>query len=593
MAISRVLKFNMGFKDKLFDLVLENSPGKILDIGCGSGADLERIALSGRGDMIYGLDNSALSLAEAKARLAGRTGCCLVQAKGEAIPFKDSSFDVAISSEVIEHTPQPLVYFSEARRVLKNNGMLIVTTPSKYNYITLVGKGIPAVLKKILRRAVYAVAPGKDIDPHFREYTPREMKTMLQSQGFIVERFIPGVMRVPAWQLFDRVPLLLALWKRFDLLLGVLPFGRHLKANYIMAAKKLTKAKSKILIINLGGLGDILLSLPALQALRRHYAGSELSLLVSARNYDFARSLAVADRVYKFYLEFGGTIPGGKIARDIGTVNSLRQQEFDLAVNMRTLASHKSAQKMKLLMALIKPKVKAGRDTAGRGHFLDIKIPETDPGQAYERDYDIATAAALGAVVTNNKITLKIDEQARQTTTQILARENITASDIVIGIHPGGLPSRRWPQERFAQVIAELKQQVKCKFVLTGSRDEYQLAEDLAGADKSQIINLSGKLTILELEALIERCRIFITNDTGPMHLAAVLETPLVAVLGPGEIIRFDPRNISGQAVVLYQQTDCAPCNNKECASLKCLKAITVTDVVAAVMGLWQKTERR
>ncbi len=588
-----VLAFNMRFKDKLFDLVQASGPGYILDLGCGSGTDLERIALTGRGDRIYGLDNSAVSLAEAKTRLAGRPGCYLVQARGEAIPFRDNSFDIAISSEVIEHTPQPLVYFSEAARILKDDGVLIVTTPSKYNYITLIGKSVPASLKKVLRRAVYAVAPGKDINPHFREYTPREMKIMLQSQGFIVEKLIPGVMRVPAWQLFDKVPLLLVCWKGIDLLLGTLPFGRHLKANYIMVAKKLAKAKSKILIINLGGLGDVLLSVPALQALRRRYAGSEISFLVSARNYDFAQSLAIADRVYKFYLEYGGTIPGGKIARDIGTVNSFRRRKFDLAVNMRTLASHQSARKMKLLLALINPRVKAGRDTAGRGDFFDIKIPETDPGQSYEMDYDIATAAALGATVTNKKITLKIDEQARQTMNQVLARENITAADILIGIHPGGLLSRRWPKERFRQVIEELRQRVTCKFVLTGSKDEFRLAEDLAGANKSQIINLAGKLTILELEALVERCRIFLTNDTGPMHLAAVLNTPLVAILGPGEIIRFDPRNISDQAVALYHKADCAPCSKKECASLKCLQAITVTDVVAAVIDLHQKTERR
>ncbi len=352
-------------------------------------------------------------------------------------------------------------------------------------------------------------------------------------------------------------------------------------------------AERTILIINLGGLGDILLSLPALRALRQRYANSEISLLVTARNYDFAQSLAIADRVYKFYLGYGGTIPGGKVIRDINTVRALRQKKFALAVNMRTLTSTKSAQKIKLLMAMIKPKVKAGRDTNGRGRFLDIKIPETDPGQEYARDYDISTAVALGAVVTDKKIELKINEEARRTLADKLAQESIAPADILIGIHPGGLPSHRWPRERFAQVIAELIKQINCKFVLTGSRAEFQLAEELTLIDKSKVVNLSGKLDILELEALIERCRIYLTNDTGPMHLAAVLATPLVAIFGPGEIIGFDPRNISDQAVVLNQQIDCAPCNKKECPSLKCLKAIAVPDVVAAVMGFWRKMDSR
>jgi ADP-heptose:LPS heptosyltransferase len=70
------------------------------------------------------------------------------------------------------------------------------------------------------------------------------------------------------------------------------------------------------------------------------------------------------------------------------------------------------------------------------------------------------------------------------------------------------------------------------------------------------------------------------------MHIAAVLKTPLVAILGPGDMVRFNPANISNNVIVLYKKTGCAPCNKKECGSMKCLKAVSVKEVKDAVLSL-------
>lgn len=349
------------------------------------------------------------------------------------------------------------------------------------------------------------------------------------------------------------------------------------------------KADSKILIVNLGGIGDMLLSLPALRALKNSYPESKLSMLVSPKNYTFVKGLSYVDEVFMFNLEYGGSIFLDKVIPNLLTLITLRKKKFDLAVNMRTLVSKKSAKKIKLMLDIIRPGFMAGRDTQGRGEFFDIKIRETDIGEKYEMEYDIDTVAALGVLVTDRSIDFNIDEKSLSRIGDILLQENISSGDILIGIHPGGMLSRRWSIDNFAQVIKTIDKQIKCRFVMTGGADECHLALELAGISGVKVVNMSGRLNLKELGALIKRCNVYISNDTGPMHIAAILKVPLVAILGPGDINRFDPRHISDNVKVMYNKVDCSPCNKKECDFMKCLNAISPEMVIGAVLEFIRK----
>jgi heptosyltransferase II len=337
--------------------------------------------------------------------------------------------------------------------------------------------------------------------------------------------------------------------------------------------------RNKILIVNLGGIGDLLLSLPALKALRGLYPQAEIDLLVAPQAEELARDFSCVNNIFVI---------------NINILLSLRKKRFDLAVNMRTLASRSGSLKIKLLLDIIKPFKKAGRDTGGRGGFFDIKIAETDIGQKYEMEYDLETVEALGAEHIDREIGLKVEKDAERSVSQLLENEGISAKDILIGIHPGGMPSRRWPVSNFARVIEEIARKEPVKFVITGAESESGLAAQLSQAAADiKSVNLCGKLNLKQLLALIKRCDLFISNDTGPMHIAAALKTPQVAIFGPGDIIRFDPRNISQKAVVVYKKPlDCLlPCNKVKCSSIACLKAVSVEDVVVAVLELLQKNK--
>jgi len=342
----------------------------------------------------------------------------------------------------------------------------------------------------------------------------------------------------------------------------------------------------KILIINLAGIGDMLLSTPALRALRKSYPEAEISMLVTNKVYGIVKDLAYIDKIFLFKLGYGGIMPLARIFGNLKTLLVLRSMHFDLAVNMRTLVSVKGARKIKFLLDFISPEKTAGRDTAGRGYFFDIRIPEKDLGAKFEMEYDIDTVRALGAEVLDRTIDFKIEEKVTKKVDGLLEKAGFGPRDCLIGVYPGGMPSRQWPIENFAHVIDRINKIIPSKFVIALGKSEVDLADKLIERTNVKMINFTGMLNVKELGALIKRCKLFITNDTGPMHIAAILNIPLVAIRGSSDFMRFDPRNISNNAVVLYKKVDCAPCEKVSCDDLKCMKAILPEEVEEAMLSM-------
>ncbi len=348
----------------------------------------------------------------------------------------------------------------------------------------------------------------------------------------------------------------------------------------------LFKSVQKILIINLGGIGDLLLSSPALRSLRELYPRAEISMLLTTSGCELAKRFPYIDNVYTFNIKYDGTVPLRTVVANCRVVLTLRRKHFDLAINMRTLGSQRSAQKIKYLLKLINPLRTIGRNTEGRGHFYDIRVPETALGERCEMEYDIDTVQALGARVDNRSMYVAIRDSSIKRVNAILRKHNVDREDLVVGVHPGGKPSHRWDIRNFTRIIDKVSAEMPCKFIITGASDEVSLSERLQESTSAHIVNMAGRLDMEELFALVKRCNLFITNDTGPMHIAAVFNTPLVAVFGPGYLKRYDPRTIHENAEVFYKQRKCSPCDKVECASMECLKDISPEEVTGSVLRL-------
>ncbi len=354
-------------------------------------------------------------------------------------------------------------------------------------------------------------------------------------------------------------------------------------------------ARHKILIVNLGGIGDLFLSSAALRCLRLHFKDSRIVFCGVPRTAAFARGLGCFDDVRPFtgYEEGARRFVWGRLRSFWRLVLGLRRERFDAAVNMRTLHSRAGAWKMAFFFWAVAARVRAGRDTDGHGFFLTLKVPETTQGEKHEMVYDLDTVRALGVPVTDVSLRVDISEAARRALAGFLSRNGVAAADRVIGVNPGGALSHRWPRTHFGTALKQILDRKPGVVVVTGGRGEEDLGEALAGALKGyRVINAAGRMSWEELGALLERCALFITNDTGPMHVAAALKTPLVALFGPGYLTRFDPRYLSEEAIVLHEHARCAPCDKLSCRDLRCLKRISPQAVVSAALELLEDERR-
>jgi len=169
------------------------------------------------------------------------------------------------------------------------------------------------------------------------------------------------------------------------------------------------------------------------------------------------------------------------------------------------------------------------------------------------------------------------------------ARGGLTASDVVVGINPGSTygGAKRWLPERFAEVTERLCRTVResrdqqVSVVIFGAKGEERLGREIAARLSSRSLVLSGSTTIRELMVAVKRCAMLLTNDTGPMHIAAAFQVPVVAIFGPTDWRTTSP--FGDAHAVVRQPVDCAPCLLRECPiDHRCMTRVSVDQVYEA-----------
>jgi len=312
----------------------------------------------------------------------------------------------------------------------------------------------------------------------------------------------------------------------------------------------------KILVIDLGGIGDVLLSTPALEALQELYPHATLTSLVSTSGKEILEGLSCLHRIVIFPIsetELASPWLGvrwNKLFQLFCVCLTLRRELFDRVINLRPLNSRGSALKMALLMGLIGGKERVGRDTKGRGFFLTRRISEDHLEGHHELDYILNVVDHLGGKTIRHPIEIAIAPKEEKSLERILVQEGISPQDRLIAFHPGSpFSSKRWPLERFIGVADALHKRVGAKIVVIGGRDEISFGKSFQEALPGKTISLCGKITLKELSLLLKRCLLLVTNDTGPMHLAAYMGTPLVALFHSGTF-RYFPQGDPKKCIV-------------------------------------------
>lgn len=339
----------------------------------------------------------------------------------------------------------------------------------------------------------------------------------------------------------------------------------------------------KILVIKLAGIGDLILASPALRALRKRFPGARITLLTTPRAGELAEGSSYINELFCLN-------PASKNLRGvIGSIRSLRRERFDIAINLYNLFTLGGALKAAFLMYSIGVRCRVGRDTDGRGFFYTIKVPDERFSNRHEVEYNLDVMQALGANIKDKGLEIPISNKDREYVRKFLKQNGITDEDFVIGLNPGGFrPSHRWNKEKFARVGDKLTKKYKAKILITGGPEEIKLAQKIADMMTIEPIIATGEVTIKQLVSLIERCNLFISNDTGAMHMAAVMKTPLIALLGPGPL-RYGPYGDKNRYIIVRKDVECSPCYKFRCRKHLCMKLITVEDVLQAAEELLER----
>jgi ADP-heptose:LPS heptosyltransferase len=341
---------------------------------------------------------------------------------------------------------------------------------------------------------------------------------------------------------------------------------------------------NNILLVCIGGIGDIVMMTPVIEALRKHEPAAALSILTIPRSRDAALNVIGKGKVYALPMVYKGP-SFFSIARVIALALHLRKQRFDLLINLRATETESGRLKMFLLTQCINPRSSIGRNINGKGAFYTISVSEQPRETHTEVELTARLLEPLGIRGIDTLITYGVKPDDRACLEAFLKERGITAGATLIGMNPGAFrPSRRWPLVHWKLLIALINKRFPgCRIVVTGETRENAFASGLCVADN--VLCTNGALTIGQLAALCERLAVFITNDTGPMHLAAAVGTKVVALFGPGDVERFTP-SVPGDRfrIVRTDEVTCKrPCYKFTCDDPRCLMSISPQQVMTAV----------
>ena len=325
----------------------------------------------------------------------------------------------------------------------------------------------------------------------------------------------------------------------------------------------------RLLIVKPSSFGDIIHALPVLAALGRHWPQTEIDWLVKREWAELLTDQVALKNVYLFPTDFGSW-------RRLQRIFSERR--YDVVIDLQGLL------RSGIAALLAQAAIRVGFDDAREGsRWCYTKRVRCSAGAIHAVDRGLDLLKQIGILV-NEPATfpLPAPAEAERWANALWHREQIDHSDAAVVVHPAARwETKRWPAERFAHVADELSTRFGARIILVAGKEQRLHVDEVLRHLRCAAIDLAGKTTLLELAALFRKTTLVITNDSGPMHLAAAVDTPVVALFGPT-----DPRRVGpyGKAhVALKKQLSCAGCSRRRCAQEQnCLKSITVDDVLAA-----------
>jgi heptosyltransferase II len=337
---------------------------------------------------------------------------------------------------------------------------------------------------------------------------------------------------------------------------------------------------ARIVVKEVNWLGDVVMSLPALRAIRRTYPGAHLAVLIKKELASFFDGAGWIDEVIPYSV--GRGLSGFFDRRRI--VGEIRSRRFDLGV----LFPNSFESALWITMAGIRRR--AGFVADARGAMLTLKAsPPPDAMTGHQVKYWLAMVRGTG-VAAGNADDFAIDVHAphRDRMREWLAANRKRPDRRVFAIAPAAAygPAKEWPAESYGALIDLIARREDAEVVLVGAPSERAVCEQVAAASKAGAMIAAGHTNIGELIALLSLCDGFIGNDSGSMHIAGALGIPTVAIFGSTNPNRTGP--LGPKTRVIYRKLECSPCLARTCrfGHYNCLNQIQPAEMADAIVAM-------
>ncbi|MBC8555874.1 MAG: lipopolysaccharide heptosyltransferase II [Candidatus Brocadiales bacterium] len=335
----------------------------------------------------------------------------------------------------------------------------------------------------------------------------------------------------------------------------------------------------KILIVQIAGIGDLVLASRGIRAIRNGFPDAELHLITSTDASPIANNYPYVDKVFAF--------PIRELRKDksyiynvLRLLRILRKERYSQIINLYIIGSLWGAIKMGLLFTCLKSEIKIGHNHKGFGLFINKKIPREIFSNRHYSDAMLDMAVDMGGSPDTKGIEIFSIEKCKEKWRHIFSTQEGKNTLRMIGINPGGdRCNRRWNPDYFAILADWLVENFFAQVIILGGPGEEGISCKIESRAKNRLINLGGKLTLDELVYIISRLDLFITNDSGPMHIAAATNTPIVALFGPEDPIIMRPYTAKEMYRIVQKNIECMACKNKKFTQHTCLESITPEEV--------------
>jgi 3-deoxy-D-manno-octulosonic-acid transferase/heptosyltransferase-1 len=348
---------------------------------------------------------------------------------------------------------------------------------------------------------------------------------------------------------------------------------------------------SKVLIIRLGSVGDVVRTLPALRALRENFPSAHIAWLVEEKAKGILEGNPDLDQIILF--------PRRKIVRGflnpltflsalrepLRFIKNLRKMKFDLVLDFHGIF------KSGFISFLSGTRLRIGfsRGFCKEFDYIFNNCRANPENLSLNRiEKNLFLLSPLGIEPVEHESVIPVSDDDRKRIDEFFLTQTIENHQPLIAIHPGTSPTtpyKRWDEERYARLAEILIEKYHVHIILTWGPGEFSIIKNIASQMKHKPLIACETENLRQLAEIFRRCNLYIGSDTGPMHIAASVRTPVVAIFGPTDH-RVNAPSPKNRNIIVRKDFHCSPCRKFTCSSRACMKAIGCDEVLEAAIKL-------